>query len=171
PPSDGARSARFPESGGPHGEPQVSIRLVSAFGPQFFPRARAAVVSLSLSLGILAVLELPHIPLLAYRARPFLLPQAFFLVTAEAFLYCWANGLSVLALALLRGGLQPGLPRALSTTLTMGAAVLPAAFAYYVLQLYEPFALYPPFVAAYVALAFLTWASFALPDSGLWLNW
>jgi arylsulfatase A-like enzyme len=125
--------------------------------------ARFATVVLCLSLILLALSELPNIPLAAYTARPFLFPQAFVRVLAESFLYCWVNLLAICALIWLDGPAteNPAARRRINTVQVL-LAILPAAFAYYLLQLYEPFALYPPFVAAYVGLALLTWLSVGL---------
>src|SRR5690606_26649536 len=122
----------------------------------------------------LAVIELIHIPIPAFRARPLLLPQAFVRLIAEAFLYCWVNLLSVGSLVFIQGAVDSGYsetaPRRLKALQAL-IAFIPAAFAYYLLQLYEPFALYPPFIVAFVGVAFLTWANFALPQHRYWQAW
>lgn len=108
------------------------------------------------SVLLLVALELPHIPHTAFGSQPTLVPTAALRIAQETLRYCWVN-LACLALvgASLGSPFFNGWRGALMRAALLGGAV---GYAYWIVQLYEPFAGYPLFIGALAAL----WAAAVL---------
>lgn len=109
------------------------------------------------SVLLLALLELPNIPKAAFLARPVLVVSGALRVIQETLRYSWMNVLCLLVIVgsyhisyfKRPGSYFKGRGGDILRTSVLAAAV---GYTYWVLQLYEPFAGYPPFVGGLFAL-------------------
>lgn len=99
---------------------------------------------------LLVLLELPNIPLTAYVARPALYVTGALTVVQETLRHCWVN---VVCLLLTFASLQVSAFKGWAG-LSLRAVLLGTSvgYTYWILQLYEAFAGYPPFVGGLTVL-------------------